>query len=289
MTRDDALQLLTSPKPHERLRAARYFARSLALSDMRPLRAALKSESVSYIKRALEQAVHSRPEEREIDVDAASEPQIPESVRKELFTKAVEEVTGILMHEIAPIVGVLRAEIAKSLPEYETSRAKESLDRLVALLEAVAELKKAASAPRMQQLDFPTLLKKLTDDILPVGVSMQGPIPFLITSDSGLLSLAISNGLRNARDAVVGRMDDPNAVVLNWGESDVEYWLSILDFGPGIVGPPEGAFNIGTTSKHGHLGFGLAIARQSMSSLAGTVRLYNSSVAGAIFEIRWCK
>jgi hypothetical protein len=28
---------------------------------------------------------------------------------------------------------------------------------------------------------------------------------------------------------------------VNWGESNVEYWLSAFDFGPGIIGPPEGS------------------------------------------------
>ena len=247
------------------------------------------SESVSYIKRALEQALQSRPPEFLAPMHLESEPQIPESVQKEFYAKAVEEVAGILMHEIAPIVGVLRSEVSRSLPGYETSRAKDSLDRLVALLEAVAELKKAASVPRIKEMDLATLLTELTEAIGPTNASLQGPVPFVIASDPALLTLAISNGLRNAAEAMSPRKAGQDKMVVNWEESDMEYWVSILDFGPGIIGPPEGAFDIGTTNKHGHLGFGLAVARQAMSSLAGTVRLSNSSSAGAIFEIRWCK
>jgi C4-dicarboxylate-specific signal transduction histidine kinase len=247
------------------------------------------SESVSYIKRALEQAVTNPNFEPVPRAESDIEPEIPDRVKKELYTKAMEEVSGILIHELAPTIGVLGAELAKVLPEYEMSSAKTSVDRLVKKLEAIAELKRAASAPRLQELDLSTLIKTLVEASGSTSISLQGPAPFVITGDHNLLSLALSNGLRNALDAVAGQEESPTPVVMNWGESDLEYWVSILDCGRGILGPPEGAFNIGTTNKSGHLGFGLAIARQAMNSLAGTVRLVNSKSSGAIFEVRWCK
>ena len=76
-------------------------------------------------------------------------------------------------------------------------------------------------------------------------------------------------------------------MVITWGMTDVDYWVVILDQGPGIVGVGEGAFNIGSTTKMGHIGFGLAIGRQAMDTLEGNVTLFPAQGGGACLELRW--
>ena len=61
----------------------------------------------------------------------------------------------------------------------------------------------------------------------------------------------------------------------------------MLDKGPGIVGPTESAFDIGKSTKQGHCGFGLAIARQAIETLGGTVSLQPVVGGGALYEARW--
>ena len=81
-------------------------------------------------------------------------------------------------------------------------------------------------------------------------VSLVGPSPMVITSDPALLRLAISNGIRNALEAVSTlAIEEPHPVVMTWGMTDIDYWVAIVDKGPGIVGPSEAAFGIGKTTK----------------------------------------
>ena len=86
----------------------------------------------------------------------------------------------------------------------------------------------------------------------PVEVSLYGAKPMLITSDRALLQLAISNGIRNAVEAVTGAPGgEPHPIIVNWGETDIDYWVAMLDRGPGVVGPAESVFGIGKTTKKG--------------------------------------
>jgi nitrogen fixation/metabolism regulation signal transduction histidine kinase len=67
---------------------------------------------------------------------------------------------------------------------------------------------------------------------------------FLISGDTNLLRLALSNGIRNAMESVVSlqREKENHAIVVAWGKSDIEYWIAIIDHGTGIDGPIEAAF-----------------------------------------------
>jgi signal transduction histidine kinase len=106
--------------------------------------------------------------------------------------------------------------------------------------------------------------------------------------DPALVRLGISNGVRNAVEAVgEGLSDEPHPIVVAWGETDVDYWVAVIDRGPGIVGLLESAFEIGKTTKKGHSGFELAIARQAVETLGGTSILQPAAGGGAHYEIRW--
>ena len=121
-----------------------------------------------------------------------------------------------------------------------------------------------------------------------IDVSLHGTMPFVIHSDPTLLTAALSNGVRNAGDAVVGaHSDERHLIVVNWGETDVDYWVAVMDRGSGLVGPVGLAFEIGKTTKEGHNGFGLPIAKQAVETLGGSCTLQALPEGGAHFEIRW--
>jgi signal transduction histidine kinase len=122
----------------------------------------------------------------------------------------------------------------------------------------------------------------------PLPVSIQGPKDLSVVVDPNLLRIAISNAIRNALEAnAVGGRASP--VVVTFGQTELDYWITVLDSGPGIAGPSEAAFEFGRTTKSGHRGFGLALTRQALMTLDGTVSLQPAQTGGARLEMRWYK
>ena len=112
----------------------------------------------------------------------------------------------------------------------------------------------------------------------------------LVLGDRGLLSLVLGNGLRNAIEA---SMDvdsrDPPGVVIAWDETNTDYWVVILDRGAGLPAGSHYAFEAGRTSKPGHAGLGLAIAKQAADSLTGRIVLKPRADGGTAYELSWPK
>ena len=125
----------------------------------------------------------------------------------------------------------------------------------------------------------------------PIRVLRAGPQNCIADGDKGLISICFSNGLRNAVDATEA-LDANDArfpdITVNWGVTDVDHWIAIVDCGVGFRGNVSRAFDIGSTNKPGHLGMGLATAQQAMISLSGSVSLIPGD-RGLRFEMRWPK
>jgi signal transduction histidine kinase len=293
MDHDAALALLRSRSPHERLKGAQYLAKHIDPNDLDALRAARVTESVAYVKRRLDAGIKRRAGasvERTEGVSA--EPDVPPALRNEIWANAFEEVSGILLHELEPRIGQIREAVKVEIPDFATSRTKARLDHLERVLQGISGLREAASTPKIEEFDLALLIRDVVGaEVGEQGilVSQQGKQPLLIHSDQRLLSLAICNGLRNAIEAVssVPAGQEPHAVVITWGETEVDYWIVILDRGPGLVGPFDAAFQIGGTTKQGHSGFGLPIARRAMETLEGTASLAPAQDGGARLELRW--
>jgi sensor histidine kinase regulating citrate/malate metabolism len=100
--------------------------------------------------------------------------------------------------------------------------------------------------------------------------------------------MAVTNGLRNAIEAClpVATEDHKPAIIVNWGATDRDYWISILDEGVGFHGKISGAFEIGTSTK-GHSGHGLPNIRSAMLSLSGTADLIPQNEKGCALYLTW--
>jgi sensor histidine kinase regulating citrate/malate metabolism len=119
-------------------------------------------------------------------------------------------------------------------------------------------------------------------------LSFAGPAPLLVQGDPSLITIAVTNGLRNAIEAClpVATSDHKPAIVINWDATDRDYWISILDEGIGFHGSIPGAFEIGTSSK-GHSGHGLPALRAAMISLSGTAELIPQKDKGCVLTLTW--
>ena len=292
MTREKALQGLSSDSAHDRLKAARFLARDSDASDLQLLRNALQSETVSYVRTGLELAIKRASHSASPAAgETVEEYEIPPDVWGQLRNEVADEIAGQILHEIAPPVGLIAAAAAREVPDYEQSKTKRQVENLKRVFGAIEQLKGAAAVPRPEEFDLAELLAEIVSAEVgdrPVEVSRHGAQPMVITSDRALVRMAVSNGIRNAVEAVLdSARSEPHPIIVTWGETDVDYWTAVLDRGTGVVGPLESAFGIGKTTKKGHSGFGLAIARQAIETLGGSCTLQPTTEGGTQFEIRW--
>lgn len=295
----EALALLTSAAPLDRIKGARYLSKHKAPENLHKLKGCLQGERVGHVRTALENAVAFQS-------NVTPEPALGEGLKytgdevsssaelkKQMYSDAVNEVAGMLLHELEPKIGLLKVAARKEVNEYEASDVKKHLESLNRCFIGIADLRRASSTPRAVQFDLAQTIKDNVEEQsggLNEVFLYHGPQPFLIISDQNLLTLGITNGIKNAIEAVEQIEDSENRrIVIDWGNTDVDYWLTILDNGPGLVGSTEAAFGIGKTNKPGHSGFGLAVVREVMANLDGNAIIEPGRNGGAILRFRWAK
>jgi len=294
VTREHALHILASGSNHERLVAARFLAKNAEVSDRPALLKARQDETDSYVKKSLDLGIGRLSKIRA--TTAQSEPDdefdVPEECKRKIKKEAVEWIAGILLHEIGSRIGLVVGAASREVQNYENSNTNYHLKNVQKIFDAIEQLKNAAVVPRPEPFDLAELLKNIVAEEATTagdsGISFIGPSPLMITSDPALVRFAVCNGIRNALEAVAKTNGaHPHPIIVTWGETDVDYWVVVLDRGIGIVGPVEAAFEIGKSTKQGHSGFGLAIAKQAIETLGGTLGLEPVADGGARYEARW--
>src|ERR1041385_8484288 len=100
----EAHELLRSSDSHTRLKAARYFEKSAEIGDIKLIASALSREDVSRIKTSLSKALNRLREtaaaQRSVESDQID-------LADEIYSRALRETTGMLLHEIRHITGPL--------------------------------------------------------------------------------------------------------------------------------------------------------------------------------------
>jgi len=293
MTRDEAVRLLQSSSPHDRLKAARFLSDVVQLGDLRLFQDIRARETVSYVKSALDLAIsRARDLAATETAPSASAVLLTEEVKDALKSKAVKVIAGQLLHELGSPIGLVALAASREVPEYENSRTRKRVEALQRTFEALEFLQTAATEAKTTSFDLSEAVSEVAlaeKQNAGIEISLEGRRPFPVTTDKRLFELALSNGVRNALEAIAGSGMPPKAhpVVITWGETDVEYWVSVLDAGPGLTNVNANHFDIGNTGKSGHSGFGLAIARQAMQSIGGSAELSPGAKSGARFDLRW--
>ncbi len=289
------LRRLQSETQTERLEAARYFATHAVASHENALRNALVRERVHWIRAALKRALarilpNAEFSSAEVSVDLDD---LPERLAAQVYADALETAASQLIHEIEPILGTLRLAAEGEIPNFAESSTSRNLDRLDNLLAALSRLRRAAGAPKSEEFSLDEAVQRCIQETqVPEGIHVQksGPLQCIVTGDGSLISMCLNNGLRNAIEATSALSGDTNThpITFAWGQTDVDYWISIVDSGVGFKGNLQKAFEIGTTTKEGHLGMGLAIAKQALVSMGGELLLVPNA-RGVRFEMRWPK
>ncbi|MBB4638929.1 sensor histidine kinase [Longimicrobium terrae] len=289
MTREEAFDALNSSSMHERLKGARHLRHTAQRDDFPKLTAALSVESVVWVRRALEQAletagVKTAPNAISSRIWDDVEPE------DEAYARAVEDTTRRLVHELQPIVGILRLHATLEVPDFGNSRTYSALFRLADTIEAVSVLAKVARVPQAREFDLADLIRSVSESeafSAQAAVEFAGIAPLMAVSDPTILSIVIANGIRNAIEATLAGGRSHLPVVVNWGSTPKEYWFSIIDHGVGLPLSAGRVYEIGTTTKSEHLGMGLAICYRAARTLGGEIVLNRREEVGAAFHFRW--
>lgn len=290
--RNQAIGQLSSPNPHDRFLAAKALVGVGNSENLSDLMRARKGETDATTQRWLDYAIKAsanRAADLNLDV-GPTEPEIDPIVVQRIKSQAIEWISGVLLHEIGSKIGLLGSAARQEIPNYQNSATAHQLSNLEKIFEGIVELRKTAHAPQLQDFDLAELVENIVAAEIGdsnVVVSMVGRKPLMLLSDPNLLRLALCNGIRNAVESVKSLdRSDEFSIVVNWEMTDRDFWVSVIDHGLGLIGSVEAAFEIGRSSKSGHAGFGLAIARQAMEKLNGSVVLTSSAAGGAMYEIK---
>ncbi|MGK2957877.1 MAG: sensor histidine kinase [Acidimicrobiales bacterium] len=296
--RDAALSALSSESLALRLQAARFLARTATQLDRPALQAARQKEKVPWVRDAIDRALAHAGSDQIEDAMSMSllpgEDLQPDELAKEVYSAAVQDVSARFTHELRKIIGRARLHARSEVENYEGSSTASELRRLEDFLKAIETLGVAAAAPVLVEIDLAAVLTEEIDAVcdefnarshsavIPanelgvqgtsgIRVDRRGPTPLLVLADAGMVRLAVANGLRNALEASPG--DGSAPVVVTWDTTDREIWVAIIDRGVGIAPGSDQLFEIGTSTKRGHSGVGLATARQAAHSHGGSLDL----------------
>jgi signal transduction histidine kinase len=284
MDRSEALVLLEGGSVRERLEAARTLRGSANSGDRDVLARAIHRETVPRIRDVLENALTAIG-------PAHNDTNNTELATKDTAARTVQETTQAVVHEVRKLLPSLRLAAERDVQDFDRSTTREYIDRLDSLLDAIQRLGRAASTPVIADFDLAELIQEIAiteSERIPITIERQGLAPMLVLGDRALVSLAISNGLRNAIEASLEiDGEDPPNVIISWDQTDTEYWIVVLDQGVGLPPGRHRAFEVGRTSKPKHDGIGLAIAKQAIDSLNGDIQLRPRQHGGTSYDVSW--
>lgn len=288
MEHDQALQALQSESSHERLQGARALLTLARPDDRDALARALRNENDGYTKTALRQALRAIVEPTPLIV-AAPTSDGDDLIYSDIYAKAVEETSARVVHELRRLIGRVKVTARSEWDKWESSATRREIARLDSLMDAIDRLGRAASVPQLAEFDLASMIRRAIRPEVERGTQIQtvGREPLIVVGDEVLVDLALQNAVRNAVEAVkdAGAFD---AIIVSWGDTDRDYWITVADRGLGLP-PRQDLFQLGVTTKDrtAHAGVGLAIARQAVQSLGGTLTLTNREDGGVLFELRW--
>lgn len=292
MTKDEALLDLLSPLSHKRIEAVRFFIVNGNENDLTILRKARQAETDTYVQKRLDQALNQLSLAHASTELLLSQEEVTEEENdQDTLGKAYEWVGGLFLHEMEGPIGRASLYASKDIPDYPSSKTKKEIDTLKSVFGCIEQLVKVSKPPRPRQVDLSLLIQDVvsTEIDSSINLSIYGTKPFVVVTDPDFLKLALSNGLRNAAEAITQfcSLEEQHPIVVTWGETDRDYWISVIDHGAGIQGKVSSNFEIGKSTKSGHRGFGLTIARRAMEAIHGTVALQSETGVGARYELRW--
>jgi signal transduction histidine kinase len=289
MTADELKALVTSRKSADRRLAARELAANPKAVDRALIEAAFHQERIPQIRLLFTEAI------RTLDQGTAS-PEPAATQAKEIYddayVSAVRRVTERVLHQLSPLIGDIEHASMSEIPQYDPSQTKICIGQLKLQIDAISKLYHSSKPAKYEEFDVAALVRNCLPHDLNLArcdVKFAGTTPLMVHGDPSLITIAVTNGLRNAIEASlpVATDDRKPSIIINWDVTDRDHWISILDEGVGYTGSIPGAFEIGQSTKPGHSGNGLPAVKAAMLSLSGHVELIPQKDAGCVLQLTW--
>ncbi len=214
--------------------------------------------------------------------DTATIDELTAQIRDEV----THELSLSLVHILEPIVGSLRVYAAKEVPEFESSNTSIALRQLVDLLNSIHRLGRASAPPKLAETRIGALMATIVASDFASDrdrVELRGSSETRWVTDPILVSVIVSAALRNGIEA----QSDLNLVPVScdWEIEGGSLLVRIADRGQGPTQHSSALFEPGVTTKPGHVGLGLAVARQAARSLGASISLRADGESGGLFVL----
>lgn len=297
MIKSETIEGLNSPRTLDRLAAARLLVAEAGVDNLPLIHERLMSESEGFVREAFHRVLEHLGTADDVDESDSPEENPAALTTSEIRTQAIEHTAKLFLHELRPILGSVAMHASRDLDTaYATSQTAKRMQRALDVLAVIGRLADASSVPRHRELDLTEVINRVVAD--DIG---NGAVPVLLgrsdvalaVGDPDLLQIALGNVLRNAIEAteevLAAGMNSHVPVVVNWGDTDSDTWITVLDEGKGLPRGYHQAAEPGTTtkSKSLHLGWGLTIAKQAVSTMHGSLDLVPRGDRGTSCNLRW--
>ncbi len=297
MDRREAFDLLGSDDALDRLRAARALRDLAEPEDQEVILGALKAESDAWVRAALSQ-IENRETAVLDDAPAERPSEDTEQLVRDIRAQTTQALTEMVHHELEPLVGALDVSCKSEVHEFEQSRANKSLTGIKSFLNALRALNQASSVPSVSEFNLSdTIVESISTVVderdnrglqeIHVHTVRDDVVPVL--GDRDLVRLVLVNLLRNALESTDSLEGEATPVIVNWGKTDLDVWIAVLDQG---VGLPHGASRMSeagvtTKDKNTNSGMGLAVCEMALKTMNGQLTHRPRERGGVVAEMRW--
>lgn len=293
MKRDEIIEKIRSQSPQKRYDVAKYLAGNQIVSLESELKIAHDRETVGYIKKTFCLAL-TRLQTCKINDDSEEEIVTEDDQTKRqhiAHQKGVDEMASMFLHELEGVVGRIALSTEEEINNYDISESKIHVEALRTVIEAITQIKEVNKSKNTEELNIGKYLNEVVTSEFPAFIScinIIGNAGLNCICDKSLLKLAIVNGIRNGIEASLTFGKKPE-VNISWGETDIDWFITIRDNGLGLTKPVEQLMKNKVTTKDNHLGYGLMIITKAMERIDGNWNLSSDPVDGANLTLRWNK
>ncbi len=173
----------------------------------------------------------------------------------------------------------------RSLVE-DSQRVERTIERMRALLRNVPIQRVPLDLREVVDSSLLYLRRPLED----AGIAVEARVPsrtVRISGDSSQLQLAVSNLVRNAKEAIEESRAVLRKIRIQLSANSTHAEISVMDSGPGLAAELRNeVFALLTSHRPKGTGLGLYLVRTTVVNHGGEIRLEESPLGGAHFKIR---